>query len=247
MNDEYSTLMQNNIWSLVPRNSSMNIVGCHWIYKIKEQVDGTIEWYKARLVAKGFIQLEGIDFDSTFSLIVMATIIRIVLSIVVSRLWSIRQLDVKNAFLYGKLHEEVYMRFSSVLHAFSFKSSQADPFMFSSQFSMKYLDDLYYFLGIKSHRTLNHLALQYLTFTKPNITYAIQQVYQFMHAPSDIHFQAVKRILRYLKGTINCGIQLLPCTTPNLVCYVDADWVDCPYTKRSTMGHCVFLSSNPIS
>lgn len=84
-------------------------------------------------------------------------------------------------------------------------------------------------------------ALQYLTFTRPDITYAVQQVCQFMHAPRDIHLQAVKRILRYLKGTSSCGIRFLPCHSPSLVCYVDADWAGCPDTRRSTMGHCIFL------
>jgi hypothetical protein len=56
MIDEYHALLGNQTWTLVPRTSFMNIVGCRWVYKIKEQTDGFVEHYKARLVAKGYNQ-----------------------------------------------------------------------------------------------------------------------------------------------------------------------------------------------
>ncbi|KAJ0520103.1 putative RNA-directed DNA polymerase [Helianthus annuus] len=66
-------------------------------------------------------------------------------------------------------------------------------------------------------------ALQYLTFTRPNISYAVQQVCLHMHDPKTTHLNALKRILRYVKGTITYGLHLQPSQTSSLVAYTDAD------------------------
>lgn len=66
-------------------------------------------------------------------------------------------------------------------------------------------------------------ALQYLTFTRPDISYAVQQVCLHMHDPRENHMLALKRIIRYLHGTLSLGIHLLSSATSSLVCYTDAD------------------------
>ncbi|GKF12060.1 ribonuclease H-like domain-containing protein, partial [Tanacetum coccineum] len=87
-------------------------------------------------------------------------------------------------------------------------------------------------------------ALQYLTFTRPDISYAVQQVCLFMHDPREPHFSALKRILRYVCGTLTSGLQLYSSTTSSLVAYSDADWAGYPTTRRSTFGYCVFRGNN---
>ncbi|XP_023758317.1 uncharacterized mitochondrial protein AtMg00810-like [Lactuca sativa] len=90
-------------------------------------------------------------------------------------------------------------------------------------------------------------ALQYLTFIRPDISYAIQQVCMHMHAPRMSHLHALKHILRYVKGTIEIGIYLHHNSVSTLTACTDTDWVGCPDTHRSTSGYCVFLCDNLIS
>ena len=71
--------------------------------------DGTIERLKARLVSKGFDQQNGIDYTETFSLVIKPATIRVILSLAIQFDWTIRQLDISNAFLHGHLLEDVYM------------------------------------------------------------------------------------------------------------------------------------------
>lgn len=111
MSDEFNALLRNGTWDLVPPNSSENLVGCKWVFRIKRKPDGSVDKFKARLVAKGFHQRPDIDYSDTFSPVVKPTTIRLVLSLALSRAWSLRQLDVNNAFLNlnGHLDKEVYM------------------------------------------------------------------------------------------------------------------------------------------
>ena len=90
-------------------------------------------------------------------------------------------------------------------------------------------------------------ALQYLTFTRPDIAYAVQQVCLHMHDPREQHLSLLKRVLRYVKGTLHHGLQLASSPTDRLVAYTDADWAGCPDTRRFTSGYCVFLGDNLVS
>ncbi|GJW34316.1 ribonuclease H-like domain-containing protein [Tanacetum coccineum] len=77
--------------------------------------------------------------------------------------------------------------------------------------------------------------------------YRIQQVCLYMHDPREPHFAALKRILRYVQGTLELGLHLYDSATTSLVGYTDADWAGCPSTRRSTFGYCVFLGDNLLS
>ncbi|GKE36664.1 ribonuclease H-like domain-containing protein [Tanacetum coccineum] len=193
-------------------------------------MDGTLSRYKARLVANGSTQLEGVDVDETFSLVVKLGTIRTVLSLAVSRHWPIHHLDVKNAFLHGDLSETVYMhqppRFWDFVHrdyvcllqrqgidtaylllyvddivltASSDSLLQRIISSLHQEFAMTDLGPLNYFLGIFVTRdslgffiskeadgdpisdpTLYQSlvgSLQYLTFTRPDITYVVKQIW----------------------------------------------------------------------
>lgn len=110
MSTEISALEQNNTWILTNLQPNKVPIGCKWVFKIKYKADGSIERYKARLVAKGYTQCEGLDYYETFSHVAKLTILRCLLALAASHNWSLHQLDVNNAFLYGELNEEVYMK-----------------------------------------------------------------------------------------------------------------------------------------
>jgi hypothetical protein len=90
-------------------------------------------------------------------------------------------------------------------------------------------------------------ALQYLTFTRPDLTYAVQQVCLHMHDPQESHLAALKRLLRCVRGTVDLGLVLHRSSSVELVVYTDADWAGCPDTRRSTSGYAVFLGGNLVS
>ncbi|GKV24576.1 hypothetical protein SLEP1_g34169 [Rubroshorea leprosula] len=368
MVDEFSALLKNNTWSLVPRPSTVNVVGSKWVYRIKQKDDGSIERFKARLVAQGFTQQQGIDYDDTFSLVVKPVTIQTVLALAVMYSWPIHQLDVNNAFLHGRLFEVVYMsqpsgfidpqypsyvcrlnralyglkqaphawfqRFASFLFTRGFSQARSDSSMFlyhsngamailllyvddivltastivllhdiisllKREFLMIDLGQLNYVLGISvsfnfdglflsqskyTHELLERSgmldckpvvtpmepkaklfstdgptysdsafyrsivgALQYLTFTRPDIAFVVGQVCQHMHAPTHNHFTAVKRILCYLKGTLNYGLQLFRNSSLSLHMFTDANWAGCVDTRRFISGYCLFLGNSLIS
>lgn len=87
-------------------------------------------------------------------------------------------------------------------------------------------------------------GLQYLTLTRPDLSYAVNFFFFFMHRPTVDHFYAVKRIFRYVKGTLDHG---RPAQPLNLYGYSDADWAGCPFDRRSTTGYCIFLGPNVVS
>ena len=287
-----------------------------------------------------------------------------------SRGWSLRQLDVQNAFLHGVLEEEVYMkqppgfeniraplhvckldkalyglkqaprawysRLSKKMQALGFVPSKSDTSLFiynkssvsifvliyvddiivtnssdeaitallkdlSAEFALKDLGDLHYFLGIevKQHKDGLHLsqekyatdlvkkaglqsckpaptplssteklslvegeplssengtkyrslvgALQYLTLTRPDISFAVNKVCQFLHAPTTVHMTAAKRIVRYVKNTLNVGLNFSKSSSTLISAFSDSDWAGCLDDRRSTGGFAVFFGPNLIS
>jgi histone deacetylase 1/2 len=327
----YVALMKNKTWHLVPPKKGINVIDSKWVWKKKYKANGSLDKYKARLVSKGFKQRYVIDYEETFSHVVKLATIRIILSVVVSQGWSLRQLDVSNAFLHGRLEEVVYMkqppgyedkklpsyickldnalyglkqalrawysRLSTKLQMLDFKPSKADTSLFffkrgslimfvlvyvddiivassvpsatttllkqlNKEFALKDLGDLHYFLGIEvskardviiltqekySNDVLKRVgmtqckpvssplstseklslhegtvlgpkdatnyrsvvgALPYLTLTRPDISFAVNKVCQFLHAPTIVHWAAVKRILRYLQQSTKLGLKI---------------------------------------
>ena len=109
MEDELTSLHQNQTWQLVPRTTDMHVIGSKWVFKTKLKSDGTLDRLKARVVAKGYHQIDGLDYTETFSPVVKPGTIRLIISIALVHHWPLRKLDVKNVFLHGLISETIYM------------------------------------------------------------------------------------------------------------------------------------------
>ncbi|GKB81164.1 ribonuclease H-like domain-containing protein [Tanacetum coccineum] len=315
--------------SPVPRSYREAFNDVNWHSAMRDEynaliknTDGTLSRYKARLVANGSTQLEGVDVDETFSLIVKPGTIRTVHSLAAYRHWPVHQLDVKNAFLHGDLFETVYMhqppgfwdsthtdyvcllqrslyglkqaprawfqRFACYITRMGFYHSRCDRSLWGlhlyykgkdTAYLLLYVDDIKkYAIEILERAGMVHCnpsqtlvdtesklgttgdvvsdltlyrslagSLQYLTFTRPDISYVVKQGCLHMHDPREPYFSALKRILCYVRGTLDYGLQLFSYFTIDLVAYPDADWAGCPTTRRLTSGYYVFLGNNLLS
>jgi hypothetical protein len=109
MTKEYQSIIKNDVWEIVPRPKSKDVVSSNWLFKIKHVANGSIENYKARFVARGFSQKEGLDYEETFAHVARCTSIRTIIALAAKMKWKLHQMDVKTTFLNGVIEEEVYI------------------------------------------------------------------------------------------------------------------------------------------
>ncbi|GKA87930.1 ribonuclease H-like domain-containing protein [Tanacetum coccineum] len=221
--------------------------------------DGPLSRYKARLVANGSTQLEVIDVDETFSprslyglkqaprawfqrFTSYITRVGFQHSRCDSSLFIYRQGTDTAPLLLVFLSQKIYV--VEILERAHMVTCNPSRTPIDTESKLGADGD-----PVSNPTLYRSLAgsLQYLTFTRPDISYAIQQVCLYMHDPREPHFSALKRILRYVQGTLDYGLQLFSSSTTDLVAYSDADWAGCPTTRRSTLGYYVFLCNNLLS
>jgi hypothetical protein len=89
MTEEYQSIIKNDVWEMVPRPKSKDVVSSKWLFKIKHVADGSIEKYKSRFVARGFSQKEGIDYEETFALVARYTSIRTIIALAAKMKWKL--------------------------------------------------------------------------------------------------------------------------------------------------------------
>lgn len=110
MDEELKSIYKNNTWDIVLLPPGRTAIATKWIYKVKHNADGSISKLKARLVAKGYQQKQGTDYTETFAPVIKWNTLRTVIAIAAYRGWKVYHLDVKTAFLNGRIDEEIYVK-----------------------------------------------------------------------------------------------------------------------------------------
>jgi hypothetical protein len=364
MEEEYQSLEQNQTWNLVPLPANKNLIKGRWVYAYKYNDQGDIIKHKARWVAKGFEQQYGQDYEQTFAAVIKPMSYKLLFAVAAVNNWEIEQMDVKTAFLHGKLEEEVFLEqphgyqkgttvcklnkalyglkqsprvwyntLKEFLCQIGFKVSTSDQAMFfqtdiiitayvddlllfgkhmslintvksqlKKRFEMKDIGPACYFLGMqivrdrKLHtiklsqssyltKALEHFAMQdckpvqvplapgkilekststsppdatrkyqsiigtlmyAMTGTRPDLAFAVSKLSQFASNPNTEHWTSLKRILRYVQGTLQVGLlyqgDQLDCRG-----YTDSDWAGDQTSRKSTGGYVFTMAGAPIS
>ncbi|GJZ50789.1 retrovirus-related pol polyprotein from transposon TNT 1-94, partial [Tanacetum coccineum] len=217
------------------------LIKLKWIYKVKTNEFGGVIKNKARLVAQGFRQEEEINFEESFTPIARIEAICIFIANAAHKNMTIYQVDIKTAFLNDELKEEVYV-------------SQPEGFVDQDNPSHVYkLKKALY--GLKQAPRVwydmlsSFLISQHFSKGEVDPTLFTRQARNdlLLAKPTEKHLNAVKRIFRYLKGTINMGLWYSKDTSMFLTAYADADHEGCQDTRRSTSGSAQFLGDKLVS
>lgn len=364
MQEEIQALEENNTWTIVDKPPNIKPIKAKWIFKLKLNTDGSIERYKARLVAKGYSQIPNIDYKETFAPVASMTTVRMMLAAAAQNDYDIIQFDIKTAFLYGDLDEEIYMecpeyydspkgkvcklvkslyglkqaprqwhkKFDSFLKKFDLMQSNYDRCLYYStdknvlltiyvddglivtkdhSRAMNLIDYLKEYLIVKTMDCKSYLGLEIIrdkkdksifitqrqyvkktlerfgmdnckpsstpeevgqldfanspklddnfpfkelvgcllymvTCTRPDIAHAVS-IASRTSEPTELHWNLLKRIMRYLSGTKELGIEFRWEQNPELVGYSDADYANDKETRRSTSGFVIMWGNSPIT
>lgn len=356
--EELKAHSKNETWELVKKPDGVKTIGCKWVFKVKDAPSGPL--YKSRLCAMGCSQKHQVDYTETFSPTVRYDSVRVLLSKVCQDNLKMIQFDVKTAFLYGNITEDIYMtppdgldvpkghvcklkrslyglkqaprcwnqKFDSVLKKFGFANSHSDKCIYTGQLNgvkvylILYVDDGLIiskdksvlnkviedlkenfeikvcepknFVGLEIERGENYMFLHQTTYvqkllnkfnmtnangnstpvetgiklekntleldrnipyreavgslmhlaivSRPDIMFAVSLVSRYLDSYDNSHWNAVKRIMKYLKETSDYGLYYTPTDNNILECYCDSDYANDTETRRSMTGY-VFIKN----
>ncbi|CAI7894142.1 unnamed protein product, partial [Closterium sp. NIES-53] len=223
----------------------VNIVDGMWTFRVKRP-PGSPPAFKLRYVARGFSQRQGVDYFQTFSLTPKMTTLRVLLHVAAQRDYELHYLDFSTAFLQGSLHEEIWLRLPSGFTG-SFPAgtqwSLRRPVYGLRQAPCEWYDILRTTLAaLGFDPSIADPAL----FLRSNTSYVLRPSIPRYVAPGrhrKVHWDAAKRVLRYLCSTSGQGLELGGWGPIVLTSHADASWVDDSATQRSSQGNTFSLGS----
>nr|GEU91181.1 retrovirus-related Pol polyprotein from transposon TNT 1-94 [Tanacetum cinerariifolium] len=216
MQEELNQFIANDVWELVPQLRNMTIIETKWVFRNKLDENGIVSQNKARLVAQGYNQQEGIDYNETYATIARLKLIRILLAYACSLDCELFQMDIKSAFLNGFINEEVYV-------------TQPPGFI-----DFEKPDHVY-----KLKKALYGLKQKPKAW--PYIMFSVCLYACFQEAPKTSYLEAVKRIFRYIKGSMHLGLWYHEGTGIETVVYADPDHARDYVDRKRTSGICTFV------
>nr|GEW44440.1 copia protein [Tanacetum cinerariifolium] len=216
-----------------PKNIKEAMADSAWIEAMQEE-----------LHYKGYAQEEGIDFEESFAPVERLEAVRIFIAYAVQKSFPIYQMDVKTEFLNGQLKEEAKYTLKMLhKHGMDIGQSIGTPIAtkpkLDADLSGNLVDQTDYYSKIGS--------LMYLTSSRPDIVQAVCLCARYQSRPTKKHFKEVKRIFRYLRGTVNMGLWYPKGFSFELTAFLDADHARCIDSRKSTSRGIQFLGDKLVS
>nr|GEW48452.1 uncharacterized mitochondrial protein AtMg00810-like [Tanacetum cinerariifolium] len=239
-----------NVWTLVNCPKGVRPIGTKWVLKNKKDERRIVIRNKARLVAQGHTQEEGIDYNEVFIPVARIEAIKLFLAYASFMGFTVYQMDVKSAFLYGTIDEEV--EFEALMHE-KFQMSAMGELNFFLSLQVLQKDDGIFLSQDKKKTGLEKMyrspigSLMYLTASRPDIMFAVCACVRHQVTPKECHMHAVKMIFRYLKGHPKLRIWYPKKSPFDLVAYSDSDYGGATQDRKSTTEGCRFLGRRLIS
>nr|GEW64355.1 retrovirus-related Pol polyprotein from transposon TNT 1-94 [Tanacetum cinerariifolium] len=259
MQEELLQFKRMDVWVLVPAPDNISPLTLKWIFKKKHDEEQTVIRNKSRLVVRGYSQEEGIDFDESFALVARMKAIRIFLAYAAHKSFTVFQMDVKTIFLHGSLKEDMYICQPEGFidddhpsHVYKLKKAlyglkQAPRACTLMEIKDKL--DLYQngtLIDATKYRCMIG-ALMYFTSSRPDIVHSTCLCARYQAKPNEKHLKEVKRIFRYLRGTVNTGLWYTKDSSFELTRFLDADYAGCKDTFKSTSSGAQFLGEKLVS
>ncbi|GJZ65239.1 retrovirus-related pol polyprotein from transposon TNT 1-94 [Tanacetum coccineum] len=266
MQEELNEFERLEVWELVPRPDKVLVITLKWIYKVKLDELGGILKNKARLVARGYRQEEGIDFEESFAPVARLEAIRIFLAFVAHMNMVVYQMDVKTVFMNGNLREEVYVSQPDGFvdpdnpnHVYKLKKAlyglkqaprawydMLSSFLISQDFSKGSVDPT--LLIRRQGKELLLMDPPIVEKSKHDDDKEGESLIRHLSGLGQPkHYHAVKRIFRYLRGTVNQGLWNPKDSSFPLTAFANADHAGCQDTRRSTSGSMQILGDRLVS
>eukprot|EP00253_Pinus_taeda_P020695 PITA_20695 len=274
MQKEYDALIETDSSKLVDPPLGTKPTGCKWVYKNTYKVDGSLYKHKAMLAAKGFAQKEGVDYEETFAPTRKWTTIRTLFALAAqdddllmkgnneSYIASIKK-ELRKGFeitdlgyVHYYLGIEVTQHLKSIFHSQKkyigyllnrFGMTECNPLTTPMEQYIKLTSiEGKEFEDATKYRQLVG-SLNYLTTTRPDISFAIRILSKFMEKPCEGHWSAAKIVLRYLKGTQDFGIKYKQVDDFTLIGYSDSNFDGDKETGVSTLGYAMNPGSGVVS